>query len=184
MDNKYSTLNKKLDALMMKKERTHNNNTKKSIAQHRIINLTSIKLTQEQTQTLNLGSNYALEQEPKKYINELIIDTENAIRYLEPKMQNMYTHMAMKHIKQIKAKNKHNTLHKRQQYIINELRKTLQNNNIMIAKADKSKAMVLIDKNYLKEKVHNFLQENNIKQIKILPTNVKSTFIRHYNNVN
>jgi hypothetical protein len=165
MDNKYSTLNKKLDTLMTKKKRIHNNSTKKSIAQQKIINLTSMKLTQEQTQTLNLGPNNALELEPKKYITELMIDTENAIRYLDPRMQNTYRHMAMKHIKQIKTQKKYSTLHKRQQYIINELRKLLQNNNITIARADKSKAMVLIDKNDLKEKVHKFLQENNIKQI-------------------
>jgi hypothetical protein len=73
--------------------------------------------------------------------------------------------MAMKHIKQIKTQNKHNTLHKRQQYTINELKKTFQNIIITIARADKSKAVDLINKNNLKEKVHEFIQENNIKQI-------------------
>ena len=84
---------------------------------------------------------------------------------MDPKIQNTYRHKAMKHIKQIKTQNKHNTLHKRQQYTINELKKTFQNNIFTIARADKSKAIDLINKNNLKEKVHEFIQENNIKQI-------------------
>jgi len=155
---------------MTKMKRIHENNNKKPFAQTRIINLTSIKLTQEQTQALNVGPNFAMEQEPNKYINDLIIDTENAVRYVDPKLQNTYRHMTMKHIKQIKETNKHNTLHKRQLYIINKLRKMLQNNNITIAKTDESKVRVIIDKNDLIEKVHNFLRENNIRQINKDPT--------------
>jgi len=87
MENKYMTLNKKLDNLQ-KKENIHPHMTqnRKQPTQPRIINLTNIKLTQIQIQFLNLGPNYTMEQEPKKYINELIIDTENAIRHLEHKI--------------------------------------------------------------------------------------------------
>ena len=34
---------------------------------------------------LTLGFNYAEEKDPKYYINDLIIDTENAIRHLDTK---------------------------------------------------------------------------------------------------
>jgi len=146
-------------------------NTKEIHTQQRIINLTDIRLTQEQTQILNLGPNYAVEMEPRKYLNDLIIDTENAIRYLDPQMQNTYRYMATKHIKHISRQKKYNTLHKRQQYVINEIKKTFQHNNITIARADKSKAIVLINKNNLQEKVYEFLQENNIKKINKDPTN-------------
>jgi hypothetical protein len=37
---------------------------------------------------LALGPNYALAKDPKDYSNELIIDTEDAIRQLDPKIQN------------------------------------------------------------------------------------------------
>ena len=62
---------------------------------------------------LSLGPNYAMEKEPKHYINELIIDMENAIRHLEPKIQNTYCYLAAKQIKHIMTTNRHNTLHKR-----------------------------------------------------------------------
>jgi hypothetical protein len=56
----------------------------------RVINLTSVNFTREQINTLALGPNYAVEKDPKHYINELIIDTENAIRQLKPKIQNTF----------------------------------------------------------------------------------------------
>jgi len=45
------------------------------------------------------------------------------------------------------------------------LKKILQNNNLTIVKADKSKALVIIHRNTLEKKVENSIQENNIKQI-------------------
>jgi len=50
------------------------------------------------------------------------------------------------------------------------LKNTLQNNNLTIVKADKSKAIVIIDKTTLERKVDNFIQQNNIKQINKDPT--------------
>ena len=97
MESKYFILNKTLDKLLtrVKGITTKNVNTKDIHTQQRIINLTDIKLTNEQTQVLNLGQNYAVEMEPKKYLNYLIIDTENAIRCLDPKMQNTYRFLCL-----------------------------------------------------------------------------------------
>jgi len=62
-------------------------------------------------------------------------------------------------------------LHKRYQYNIKQLRKILQNNKSMIVKANKSKAIVIINENTLEKKI-NFIQENNIKQLKQDPTDM------------
>ena len=94
-----------------------------------------------------MGPNYAIELEPKQYINALIVDTENAIRQLDAKLQNVYRHLAAKQIKHIMATNRYNILHKRQQYSINQLKKILRNNNVITVKADKTKAIVIIKKN-------------------------------------
>jgi len=53
-------------------------------------NLSNMKFTREQIQTLSLGSNYATEQESKQYINELT-ETENAIK---KKVSHYVTHDA------------------------------------------------------------------------------------------
>ena len=103
-------------------------------------------------QALSLGPNCAIEKEPKSYINNLIIDTEVAIRQLNQKSQHVFRHLAAKQIKNILASNRHNVLHKRQQYNINQVRKIMEKNNLTAIKADKTKAIVIINKDELKKK--------------------------------
>ena len=83
-------LQQKVDTLTNHTNTKHDNNKNASKFQARIINLTNIKFTKEHIKTSSLGPNYAIEKEPKQYINELIIGTKNAIRHLEPKIQNTY----------------------------------------------------------------------------------------------
>ena len=66
--------------------------------------------------------------------------------------------------------NRNNTLHKRQQYIINEIRKILQKNNLTIVNSDKRKAIIIINKYILEEKIMNFMQENKITKLNKDPT--------------
>jgi hypothetical protein len=79
----YQTLNKKLDVLTHHQPK-HNKTQNTPKFQSRVINLTNISFKKEQLHTLSLGPSYTTEQEPKCYINELIFDTEHAIRNLEP----------------------------------------------------------------------------------------------------
>jgi DNA-binding transcriptional MerR regulator len=117
-----------------------------------------------------MGPQYAIERNPEFYINELIIDTENAIRHLHNSIQNTFHHLAAKKIKQIKASNRHNTMHKRHQYNINQIKKILQHNNLTVAKANKNKAIVIMDKEVLRQKIDTFIQENNIMMLSKDPT--------------
>jgi hypothetical protein len=61
-------------------------------------------------------------------------------------------------------------LHKRYQYNIHQIKKILQHNNLTIAKAHKSKAIVIIDKTTLAQKIVTFIQENNIMKLNKDPT--------------
>ena len=174
MDNIYQKLNKKLDTLTTQADTRHGNNTSTDTStskfQTRIINLTNVKFTKEHMKILSLGPNYAMGKEPKHYIHELIIDTETAIRQLEPKIQDTYRRLAAKQIRHIMMTNRQNTLHKRFRHNMNELKQMLRNNNLIITKPDKSKAIVIINENNLEEKVDKFIQENHIKQINKDPT--------------
>jgi hypothetical protein len=123
MNKTYQKLNKKLDSLTKHTRTTQRIAQKEQPTQARVINLTNTKFTKEQMDTLALGPNYATEKEPKHYINELIIDTENAIRQLEPKVQDTFRHLATRKIKQIATANMQNSLHKRQQHTINHATK-------------------------------------------------------------
>ena len=129
MDTLYQKLNKKLDTLTQH-TRTAQEVKRNTQTQPRLINLTNTKFTKEQISTLALGPRFALEKDPKHYINELIIDTENAIRQLDPKVQNTFRYMATTKVKQIMASSTHHTLHRRHQYNLNQIRKTLQKKQI------------------------------------------------------
>jgi len=132
--------------------------------------MSKITFTREQINTMKLGPQYTIERNPKQYINELIVDTENAIKHLQSNVQNTFRYMAAKKIKQVKESNRHNIMHKRHQHNIKQIKKILQHNNLTIAKADKSKAIVIIDKTNLEQKVNTFIQENNIIEVKKDPT--------------
>jgi len=86
-----------------------------------------------------MGPNYAIEKPPKQYINELIVDTETAIRQLDPKIQSQIRYIAATKIKQILTSNVYNTLHKRLQYNINQVEDILHKNNLTIVRAEKIK---------------------------------------------
>ena len=80
MDYIYHNLNKKLDALQ--KLEHHNDNNKKAIKHTfhiRLVNLTHIKFNNDEINTLNLGFEYAIQENPK----QLTIEIENAIRHLD-----------------------------------------------------------------------------------------------------
>jgi fructose-1,6-bisphosphatase/sedoheptulose 1,7-bisphosphatase-like protein len=68
-----------------------------------------------------MGPQYAIEKNPKYYINKLIIATENAIKNLQSSIQNTFRYLAANKIKQIGESNTHNTIHKRHQYNINQI---------------------------------------------------------------
>jgi hypothetical protein len=61
-------------------------------------------------------------------------------------------------------------MHKRYQYNINQVKKILQHSNLTIAKSDKSKAIVIIDKTTMVQKIDTFIQENNMRKLNMDPT--------------
>ena len=62
-------------------------------------------------------------------------------------------------MKHILNTNRHNILHKRYQYNIEQLRMILQINTLIKIKADKSKAIVIINENTLEKEIDNFIRK-------------------------
>jgi len=83
------------------------------------------------------------------YINELIIDTENTVIQLDPKIQGTFRYMAATKIKPIVTSNMHYTLHKRHQHNLNQIMVILNRYNLTIAKSNKNKTIVIINKDSL-----------------------------------
>jgi hypothetical protein len=129
-----------------------------------------MQFTREHLNTLNLGFQYGMEKHPKNFVNTLIIETENAIRQLDPSLQSAYRHLACKKVKQIKNTNYYNTSHKTYHHNLQQIKQILIHNNLSIVKADKGKAIVIIHTDQLQHKINSFMQDNNIAQLRKDPT--------------
>jgi len=88
MEQKYKTLHNKMKKLSKRaiSEKQNISITK----QPRVIYLNNKQLKEEQINILRLAPQYAMEISPRKYINNIKIETKYAIRIMEPKWQ-MYT---------------------------------------------------------------------------------------------
>jgi hypothetical protein len=80
--------------------------------------------------------------------------------------------MAALKIKQISETQTQHQLHKRNQHTINQIKDILCRDELIVTKADKNKAIVVIKRETLDQKIHTFLQENDITQINKDPTEV------------
>ena len=89
MDRHYENLNKKLDKL----QKHHHQHTKQATHGHqqgfypRTVNFTNIKFTKEEQELLDKGMQYSLQQTGKNKWTNLIVETEQAVRQLEVKVQ-------------------------------------------------------------------------------------------------
>jgi ribosome-associated translation inhibitor RaiA len=86
----YRRLNQKLDSLTQEIHK-HKEKIHKHFMNGRVINLSRTQFNNEQLHVLSLGPNYAITRKPHNFINELIMDTESAIRKLDIKIQNPRT---------------------------------------------------------------------------------------------
>ena len=101
MEKHYENLNKKLDKLITKQKRTTENNLHNTKNQfyNRTINLTAIKFNKEETTLLDHGMQHSVKIPLEKFWNDLIIETDRAVRKSEPKLQEAYRTIAAKKLK-------------------------------------------------------------------------------------
>jgi hypothetical protein len=146
----------------------------------RINNFSNTSFSNEETKILELGLNCAIERSTKTFLQDLIIDTDNAIKQLDRIVQNIYRFLACKKIKQIQNSNIINTVHKRQSYVIKQIRTKLIQNILIITKADKGKTIVIMNKETYTRKVCDFLRDNQIIEIHKDPTEKYQKQVQEY----
>jgi hypothetical protein len=89
----------------------------------------------------------SIAQPLKKYWTNLIIETEQAIKLLDVKMQQPFRILATKKLKQILAADNHrNTRQKRQAYTIKNINDKLVKRNAILVKADEGKQVTILIK--------------------------------------
>jgi len=89
METHYNNLNRKLDKLQREKQTRRKTDTHHQRTQFytRTVNLTNIRFSREELAFLNNGLQYSIEKPLKKYWTDLLMETEQAIRMLDSKMQ-------------------------------------------------------------------------------------------------
>jgi hypothetical protein len=84
-ETRYNQLNRKLEHLRTVQNRQYakqHENSANSPFYTPVKNLSDVKFSTEEINILETGHNYALESQPKHFLRDLIIDTENAINTL------------------------------------------------------------------------------------------------------
>jgi len=109
METHYNNLNRKVDKLQREKQTKRKTDTYHQHTQFytRMVNLTNIRSSQEELALLNNGLQYSIEKPLRKYWTDLIMETEEAIRVLDSKMQAPFRILATKKLKQISASDNH-----------------------------------------------------------------------------
>ena len=173
MEKHYENLNKKLHKLITKQKRIIENNLHNTKNQfyNLTVNLTTIKFNQEEPTLLDHGMQHSIEIPLEKFWNDLIIQTDRAVRKFEPKLQEAYRTIAAKKLKQIKnSSHPYNNQAKRQTYILNNIKNKLKQGHAMIIKADKGKTTVIIDTTEHNNKTLESIHSNAIKTLTNNPT--------------
>ena len=114
---------------------------------------------------LNTELQLSIEQPLKHFWNELIIETEQAIRKLEPKSQDAYRVIATKKLEQLKHSKSHNVSAKRQSHIVDNIKQKLLIGKAMINKADKGRTIVIINTEEYNNKSLEFIHNNNFQSL-------------------
>ena len=189
METHFDKLNRKLDNVQTEcsKHKKHQNHNQQQSLYPRTVNLSSITFTKEEQELLDLGMQHSIQQPIEAYWTNLILETEHALRLVDPKFQDAYRLMATKKLKQIHNANHNSTVtHKRHSHIAKNIHHKLDKNNAMITQADKGKTTVIIYeyKQDYRNNVHTFLLENNFQTLPNNPTKkIKHISLKLYNNV-
>jgi len=113
-------------------------NNYKNTGTLKTVNLTNIKFTNEDQAILDLGLRYSLKKPSASSWTTLALETERAIQLLD-KIQNSFWILAAKQLKNLYNVNLNNTIHKRQLYVLKQIKQKIRQGNVMIARADKGK---------------------------------------------
>jgi hypothetical protein len=134
--------------------------------------LTTIQFDKEEEEDiLNKGLQYNIAyNNPKQWIERLVIETEVAISKLPEQQQEGNRFLAKHNIEKILKSNKQYTNKSIENKIIKTIKQKLINNEAVITKADKGKTVVIINNQELIDKVNTYVTENGLQKLPKDPT--------------
>jgi hypothetical protein len=138
----------------------------------RVHNMTNIHFKDNEYDLLSRGIKYNMGTQPKNCVKQLIYETENAIKHINDNgQQEAIRYIASKNIELITSQHyKINTFHKQQIMVTKQIKLKVIQHNAILAEADKGKTLVIIYKCDMDAKIKNFIDNNNISELKTDPT--------------
>jgi flagellar biosynthesis component FlhA len=142
-----------------------------------VINNANIKYTNDELNLLNKGLIYNLGYKNKNWIQTLALETETAIAQLPIIEQESIRVRAAYSIKKLSkqqttCKHQNSNQAKKENYIINQIRKKLSSNLARISKADKGNSIVIMYNKDYNDKIQKYIQNNNFTIMNKNPTTI------------
>jgi hypothetical protein len=131
--------------------------------------MTQIHFTKEMN-LLGKGLQYSLQTPSAKTRTTLTTETEQAVRQLNTDIQDTHRAKAAKKLKHLINTNQRNSTHKRQAYLLENIKQKLAKNKAMVTRADKGKTTIIIYAQHYNDKTHTFISNNNFLKLPHDPT--------------
>jgi hypothetical protein len=123
---------------------------------------------------LNKGLKYNLHHKHKCWIQTLALEADTAINLLDPHeqayMKQVVTQKLCRLINNNKTQiDKHNTYISRQELteskLVKKLHEKLEQNNLIVTKADKGRTLIIIQKDVYNQKINDFITQNKFTKV-------------------
>jgi hypothetical protein len=181
MKEKYNTLNKKLNKLKVDNEihQQHSNH----LFYQRIENMSNIELTSEEKALLSKGLKYNMHQKQKNWVKTLAIEADSAVDLLDPHEQTYMRQRIAYCLRNLTDKNTRNNarntkLASVEKKVIRDLKQKLEENNLMVTKADKGNTLIIMSKDEYHLKIQDFITQNTFTKIRQNYTSVQQKEVK------
>jgi plasmid maintenance system killer protein len=121
------------------------------------------------------GLKYNLHYKPSSWIKQLALEADTAINMVNPDEQNYLRFLVAKHIQHFQKtkqsnNSKYSLLANQEWKIMNEIKSKLNINNLILARADNGRTIVILHKHEYDSKIMNFIHDNDFTCTIVHPT--------------
>jgi hypothetical protein len=171
---RYKTLNKKLYNL------SQSQNPQKQLTYPRVVNNTNITFSDNEMSLLQKGPKYNLHAKGRNWIQNLALEAETAITQLPTNERESYRRIVADRIHTLQDNNAtHTQKNHHETRLINSINKKLQENDAMIAGADKGNSIVVLRKEHYEDKIQDFLHSYSFNSTTSDPTNTFQSNVKN-----
>lgn len=134
------------------------NNYNNNFDFHReVVNMSDVCFEENEMNLMSKGLKYNLNQKfGLRELKQLVVDTENALPLLPHEVRDTNRHILSNKIENLIKSEKQTQFNNNEANLVKNIKKTAKDNQLIITKADKGNAIVILDKDeYIKKTQHS-----------------------------